>query len=263
MRAKLSTPTQTFAKFLAGDVMSLSHRIILPLAIVSLALLVACGNSGTPNPNKNGYTNSDLTGTYVISFSGSDVNLNTQTESFFAIAGTITTDGGGHITGGTVDINDANLGGAGVFPAQTLTASTYSINSDGRGTGSLVTPEGTFGIDFVLTSDSHGLIMRFDNGGSGSGTLDLQGSATQGSLTSLAFTMQGTEFNSDLVFNPVGTVGAFTLNGSGAMTSGLEDFNDTGSSAGISDLALSGNLVLTSSTAGTATFNTSFADMAF
>jgi len=243
--------------------MSLSHRIILPLAIVSLALLVACGNSGTPNPNKNGYTNSDLTGTYVISFSGSDVNLNTQTESFFAIAGTITTDGGGHITGGTVDINDANLGGAGVFPAQTLTASTYSINSDGRGTGSLVTPEGTFGIDFVLTSDSHGLIMRFDNGGSGSGTLDLQGSATQGSLTSLAFTMQGTEFNSDLVFNPVGTVGAFTLNGSGAMTSGLEDFNDTGSSAGISDLALSGNLVLTSSTAGTATFNTSFADMAF
>jgi hypothetical protein len=241
----------------------MSHRIILPLAIVSLALLVACGNNGAPKPNKNGYTNSDLNGTYVISFSGSDVNLNTQTESFFAIAGTISADGNGNITGGTVDINDANLGGAGVFPAQALTASSYVINTDGRGTGTLATPEGSFGIDFVLTSDSHGLIMRFDNGGSGSGTLDLQGSATQGSLTSLAFTMLGAEFNSDLLFNPVGTVGALTLNGSGAITSGLEDFNDTGSSAGISDLALSGNLVLTSSTAGTATFNTSFADMTF
>jgi hypothetical protein len=245
--------------------MSLSHRIILPLAIVSLALLVACGNNGAPNPNKNGYTNSDLSGTYVLSFSGSDVNLNTQTESFFAIAGTITADGNGNISGGTVDINDANLGGAGVFTAQALTASTYTINSDGRGTGSLVTPQGTFGIDFVLTSDSHGLIMRFDNGGSGSGTLDLQGTALQGQLSSLAFTMLGTEFNSDLAFNPVGTVGAVSLNpGSGAINSGIEDFNDTGSSAGITDLTLTGNLVIASGgNFGTATFNTSFAAMTF
>src|ERR1700733_4643378 len=185
--------------------MSLSHRIILPFAIVSLALLVACGNNGAPKPNSNGYTNSDLNGTYVFSFAGSDVNLNAGTESFFAIAGTLTADGSGNISGGTVDINDANLGGTGVFTAQALTASTYSINSDGHGTGTLMTPQGNFGIDFTLTSDSHGLIMRFDNGGSGSGTLDLQGSATQGSLTSLAFTMFGTEFNSDLGVNPVGT----------------------------------------------------------
>src|ERR1700689_4307664 len=107
--------------------MSLSHRIILPVAIFSLALLVACGNNGAPNPNKNGYTNSDLNGTYVISFSGSDVN--TETESFFAIAGAIIADGNGNITGGSVDINDANLGGAGVFTAQALSASNYTINS--------------------------------------------------------------------------------------------------------------------------------------
>jgi len=243
--------------------MSLAQRIISPLAIVSLALLVACGNNGAPNPNKNGYTVSDLNGTYVFSFSGTDVNFSTSTESFFAITGTITADGKGNITGGTVDINDANLGGAGVFTAQAVSANPYTINTDGTGTLKLATPQGTFIANFVLTSDSHGLIMRFDNGGSGSGTLDMQGTATQGSLTSLAFTMLGTEFNSDLGVNPVGTVGAFTLNGSGAITSGLEDFNDTGSSAGISDLALSGNVVLTSSTAGTATLNTSFAAMTF
>ena len=243
--------------------MSLSHRIILPLAIVTLALLVACGNNGAPNPNKNGYTNSDLNGTYVFSFSGTDVNFNTPNETFFAIAGTITADGNGNITGGTVDINDVNLGGTGVFTAQAVSANPYTINSDGTGTAKLATPQATFVVNFVLTSDSHGLIMRFDNSGSGSGTLDLQGTATQSSLTSLAFTMLGTEFNSDLVFNPVGTVGAFTADGSGTITSGLEDFNDTGSSAGISDLALSGNLVLTSGTAGTASLNTSFAAMTF
>ena len=37
--------------------MSLSHRIVLPLAIVSLALLVACGNSNNgPAPNQQGFT---------------------------------------------------------------------------------------------------------------------------------------------------------------------------------------------------------------
>ena len=150
--------------------MSLSHRIILPLAIVSLALLVACGTNGAPNPNKNGYTNSDFSGTYVFSFSGTDVNLQASTESFFAITGTITADGNGNITGGTVDINDANLGGAGVFTAQAVSANPYTINTDGTGTAKLATPQGTFVVNFVLTSDSHGLIMRFDNGGSGSGS---------------------------------------------------------------------------------------------
>ena len=54
--------------------MSLSHRIILPLAIVSLALLVACGNSnnGGPAPNQQGFANSNLTGTYVFFFQGWD-----------------------------------------------------------------------------------------------------------------------------------------------------------------------------------------------
>src|SRR6202142_2381827 len=213
--------------------MSLSHRIILPLAIVSLALLVACGTNGAPNPNKNGYTNSDFSGTYVFSFSGTDVNLQASTESFFAITGTITADGNGNITGGTVDINDANLGGAGVFTAQAVSANPYTINTDGTGTAKLATPQGTFIADFGLTSDSHGLIMRFDKGGRGSGTLDLQGSANQGQLTPLAFTMFGDEFGSDLAFNPVGTVGAFTLNGSGPNTPGLEDFTHTGTFSGI------------------------------
>jgi hypothetical protein len=231
--------------------MSLANRITLPFAFFGLVLLVACGTNGNPNPNNNGYTNTDFSGTYVFSFLGTDANA--ESESFFAIAGTATADGNGNITGGTVDINDANLGG--VFTAQALSASTYSVGSDGRGSGTLVTPEGTFGIDFVLTSDSHGLISRFDNTGSGSGTMDIQGSATQGSLTSLAFSL----FGSDADFDNFGTVGAFTLNGSGTITpAGVEDFNDNGSSAGITSQSLTGSLVLSSSTNGTAVFTTPF-----
>ncbi len=233
--------------------MSLAQRFTLPLALLSLVLLAGCGSNNNVTVNKNGYANSDFSGTYVFSFSGTDVNVSAQTESFFAIAGTITADGNGNITGGTVDINDANLPSPGVFTAQALSASTYSVSSDGRGSGTLITPQGTFGIDFVLTSDSSGLISRFDSSGSGSGTFELQGSTTQSALTSLAFTM----FGSDSNFNFIGTVGAFTLNPSGSITSGVQDFNDAGT--GIPNQTITvGSLVLTSGTNGTATLTTSF-----
>jgi len=231
--------------------MSLRKHLILPSIVFALALLAGCNTSNTVTTNNNGYSNTDFSGTYVFSFSGTDVNLTAQTQSFFAIAGTITADGKGHIQSGTVDINDANIGG--VFTAQALTASTYSVSQDGRGTGTLVTPQGTFGLDFVMTSDSGGLISRFDSNGSGSGTFALQGTATQGSLSGLAFTLFGT----DASFNFLGSVGAFTLNGSGVIQSGLEDFNDAG--AGTDTQTLTGSLVLSSNTAGTAAFDTSFA----
>lgn len=232
--------------------MSLRKHLILPSIVFALAVLAGCGSNNSVTTNNNGYSNSDLSGTYVFSFSGTDVNLSAQTQSFFAIMGTITADGSGHISGGSVDINDANIGG--VFTGQSLTASTYSVGQDGRGTGTLVTPQGTFGLDFVLTSDNGGLISRFDSNGTGSGTFALQGSATQGSLTGLAFTLFGTDAN----FNFLGSVGAFTLNESGTIQAGgLEDFNDAGS--GTDTQTLTGSLVLSSSTAGTAAFNTSFA----
>ncbi len=231
-------------------------RLLMALAAMTSILLIAgCSSSSiVPPTNSNGFSNSSLSGTYVLSISGTDVNTKAGTESFFAIVGTITADGKSKITG-TVDINDPNLGSPGVFPGQTLTATTYNISQDGRGTASLSTPEGTFGLDFVLTSTGHGLVTRFDGNGSGSGTLDLQGSTSQSSLTSLAFSLSG----SDLVGNPLGTVGAFTLNSSGTITpAGIQDFNDGGDSAGFTSLPLTGSLVLTAGgTSGTAALTTS------
>ncbi|MGO8985109.1 MAG: hypothetical protein ACLPHI_14625 [Terriglobales bacterium] len=232
-------------------------------AIAGIFLATGCSSSNSVSPNNNGFNNSNLSGTYVISISGTDVN-NEGTEAFFALVGTITADGAGNIQGGTVDINDLNLTSPGVFPGQSLSKSAYNVNQDGRGSGTLITPVGTFGIDFVLTSSSHGLITRFDSGGSGSGTIDIQGSTTQGALTSLAFSLAGVDYSNG---GPLGTVGAFTLNsnGNGLITSGLQDFNDDGDSAasGTTGANLGGSLILSSGTQGTAQFDSSLGDLAF
>jgi hypothetical protein len=229
-------------------------------AVSSIVLITGCGSgSGIATPNSNGYSDSSLSsGTYVLSISGTDFTA--TTESFFAITGAISVDGNGNITGGTVDINDANLGG--VFTAQAVSKSTYNITQDGRGTATLDTPKGNFGLDFVLTSTGHGLITRFDGNGTGSGTLDLQGTTSQSSLVSLAFSLSGADASQD----PFGTVGAFTLNSSGTITpAGTEDFNDNTSSvtSGPTGSALTGSLVLSSGTAGTAQFNSSFGSLLF
>jgi hypothetical protein len=237
-------------------------RLLMALAaIASIVVASGCGNNNNfVPPNNNGFSNSDLMGTYVLSVSGTDVNVGQETSSFFAIVGAISADGNGNITGGTVDINDPDLGG--VFTGQTVSPSTYRVTQDGRGTGTLVTPQGTFGLDFVLTSNSHGLITRFDTGGSGSGTLDLQGSATQTSLVSLAFSLSG----ADAGEAPLAGVGAFTLNSSGTITAGVQDFNDDGSSAGLTELPFNepSSLVLSSSTFGTASlYDTNFGSLGF
>ena len=235
--------------------MSIRNGIVLFLALSTLALLVGCGSSSpsAQAPPSGGFSNSNLNGTYVFSISGTDIN--STTSSFFSMVGTLSADGNGNITGGSVDINDPNIGG--VFLAQAVAANKYSITKDGRGTGTLATPEGNFGVDFVLTSNGHGLITRYDRLGSGSGTLDLQGSTAQSSLQSLAFSLSGVDSS---LASLLGSVGAVTLDASGNVTTGTQDFNDGGSSAGIADLNLvvpGSSVVLTSSTSGTAVLSTS------
>src|ERR1019366_8483701 len=227
-------------------------RLLMALtAIASILLIASCGSSSSlTTPNRQGFGDGNLSGTYVISISGTDVNSSSVIVPF-AIVGTITANGKGGITGGTVDINDP--GNLGVHTGQAVSSrSGYQDAQDGRGTGTLVTSVETFNFDFVLTSASHGLISRFDSFGAGSGTIDLQTPVT--SLTgSYAFSLSGADSGA----NPLGTVGAFTLS-SNSIT-GTEDFNDDGTSGGgFTDLTLTGQVALGSSgTSGTAQLTTS------
>jgi hypothetical protein len=207
--------------------MSLRNRLVLPIILSGLAALAGCGSStnSVQPPPSGGFSNTDFSGIYTFSVEGSD------TAGPLSMAGSLNACGcsGGTIAGGAVDFDDPSL----VAPGAAIGAnSTYNVGKDGRGTADLyITPTGgtVFQVkfDFVLTSSSHGLIIRYDNGGTGSGTIDLQPNpVAQSSLdaTPYAFTLSG----SDAAGEIVSTVGSFSLNSSGSITAGVDDCNVNG-----------------------------------
>jgi hypothetical protein len=201
-------------------------RLVLPIILSSLAVLAGCGSStpsATPPPSGS-FSKSDLNGTYVFSTSGSD-----GSGYLFTMAGTITADGNGGISGGTIDINDSDIqlsAPVQLFGQAISASSNYTVGVDGRGKINLVnTPLGTIVFDFVLNSSSGGLITEFDANGTGSGTIEAQSAAiTQSQLEqSFAFSLSGF----DLGDNLLGGAGAFTLGSDGTIASGgVYDFND-------------------------------------
>jgi hypothetical protein len=243
--------------------MSLRTRLILPAILSSLAVLAGCG-SGTSNPvvtppPSGTFSNSNFNGTYTFSVAGVDGS------GIFSMAGSLVACGcsQGTISSGTVDVLDPATPTSG---AAIGSNSVYSISADGRGSARLFyTPVGgsvsEIDVDFVLSSSSHGLVTRFDSSGTGSGTIDLQPSAvTQSSLaaTPYAFMISG----ADNTNKSLATVGALTLNSSGTITAGIEDFNFSGTPT--TKLPLSGSVTVGSGTSpGNATLTTTFGTFTF
>lgn len=211
-------------------------RLVLLLAILApaLALLVGCGGNGSSVTNpvvppSGGFSKSSLNGTYVFSVSGIDA----VNGSPYAVVGTFTANGNGGITGGTLDMNDAEF--ASVSPAIAPIAnapisgsSSYHVGVDGRGQATLdiQTPFGkNIILDFVLQNGSHGLVTEFDGNATatGSGTLDLQSTGTT-PVGSYAFSLSGGSYASG---SPYAAVGNFTIGGGGSLA-GLEDVNAGG-----------------------------------
>jgi hypothetical protein len=246
----------------------------------AFAGLVGCGGGSSPQttvvpppppPPPAVVIPTSLSGTYVISFSGMELNAKAGTSTAFAVLGTLTADGKGNLTG-TIDLNDLDLtsaaGATSNVQTGLATTGTYTIGKDGRGTGTLnFTVNGTagktaetIGLDFVLISTAHGLITRFDNSGSGSGTLDLQGSASQSSFPSLSFSLSGSDANGF----PLASAGAIAIASNGSVT-GIEDFNENAASTGSSglDLASTSSLTLTNGTSGKAEFDSTFGTLSF
>jgi hypothetical protein len=198
--------------------MSVRNAIGLFFALCTLALLVGCGSSSPTAvaPPSGAFSASSLNGTYVFSSTGVDSTTNGL---FLGIAGTVVANGSGGITGGTIDVVGPDV--PQVAPvAQPITGGTYTVSADGRGQIKLATVT----LDFVLTSSAHGLITEFDGNGSGSGTIDLQSTATLAQLAgSFAFSLGGVDNSGQF---PTATAGSFALNSSGSVTGGVQDFND-------------------------------------
>jgi hypothetical protein len=251
--------------------MSLRNRLVLPFVLFSLAVLAGCGGSSSSNPvppPSGAYSNTNFNGTYTFSVLGEDIGAGNG--STFAMSGSLTACGctAGTISAGTVDILD-NTGSA---PAAAIGSnSVYSITQDGRGFAKLfVTPTGgtafEVDVDFVLTSSSHGLITRFDGSGTGSGTIDLQGSVSQSALANTPYVVSLA--GSDLVGDPLTSLGAFTLDTNGAITTGVADTTlysiSVLQATPYANSTMTGSVVVGSGTApGTASLATSFGTLNF
>jgi hypothetical protein len=228
---------------------SLRNCVALLFVVPALLILGACGGSSKPSaPPTGGFTVSDLNGTYVFSTTGFD---SSASAGLLAAAGTFSANGNGSITGGTVDVNGTDIS---LFSGA-ISGGGYTMTADGRGTVTLngisSLPNGNLVLDFVLTSNSHGLVTEFDGDGSGSGTLDLQSSATLSG--SYAFNLTGVDSGGNLLQ----TVGSFTLNDSGTITAGVEDFNDNHNFNQGSSNAFTLTGAVAAGTPGTATLSTS------
>jgi hypothetical protein len=236
-----------------------ASRVLVALAAVSgVIFAVGCGSSNSAPPvNPVGFTNGSLTGTYVFSSQGLD------SEGLpLSIAGALTSDGNQHITGGTIDIVDVAFDISPNTPpsvaAQTITSGSYTVGSDGRGQAQIKSLYGTYVLNFVLISTSHGLVTEFDGNGGGSGTIDLQ--TVPSSLAgSYAFSLAGSDGSQNL--SSFAAAGAFTLNSGGTVTAGVEDFNDSGA---VINEPLTGSATLGSGTApGSIALTTSSFPLAF
>jgi hypothetical protein len=138
--------------------------------------------------------------------------------------GDFVANGSGAISSGAFDLVSPDPA-VGIFANQAIgSGSGYTISQDGRGQASLVTANGTVLLDFALQSASHGLVTEYDTLGSGSGTIDLApGTVAQTALTNLTFGLSGT--GSTTSFS---TAGSLSLDPTGLVTSGVQDFNQGG-----------------------------------
>lgn len=125
--------------------------------------------------------NSLLSGQYVMLLTAKN-----SVNGSFALAGVISGDGAGNITGGTFDLVDASGNASTSVNLSTNSPSTYSLGSDGRGQISLLIDtsalNGSFGVNasgaitlsVAFVTPQQALLSEIDSFGNGSGTLNLQ-----------------------------------------------------------------------------------------
>src|SRR5258708_3878302 len=164
---------------------------LFPLFLFFLFVIAGCGGSSNliAGPPQGQFTNASLSGAYAFTATG------TNSGGFFTLAGSLQANGSGMITGGVEDINSP---GTGVIRTNVAITGTYTVRADGRTMASLVPAAGsglnTINLDFVLLSGQSGLLVRFDNAATASGTIDLQNSGAFSNSTlagAFAFNLSG------------------------------------------------------------------------
>jgi hypothetical protein len=184
------------------------------------------------------FTTASLSGTYVFLLGGSD-NLGRT----LAEVGQVNLNGTGQVTGGIVDQNDNGTAATN----QAITGGTYSVASNGRGTGSVNLAGGILNFAIYLVSQGEAVFVETDSTSIIEGLAILQ-TVSAFSNTSIVgsygLTSAGVVLGGG--FESVGWITANT----GSLSTGVEDINKAG--APVSGIPLSGTYSVASSGRGTA-----------
>lgn len=174
--------------------------------------------------------NSELKGDYAFSFTGMTTGDGSASTPFAAV-GRFTADGAGNLTNGELDSNGLGVGLAGVEKAVALAfTGTYSIGADHRGLINLNIPGGGT-LAFAMMSNGNAKFVEADASGGhgtvGSGTIEKANTAaynTTSVVGDYAFGVAGQDQSN----NRTAIAGRFSANGSGMLTNGAADSNQSG-----------------------------------
>ena len=189
------------------------------------------------------YSDASLKGPFAFSYSGDN------SSGYFAVAGSFVSDGNGAIVSGVEDVDSFSTGASGPLAIN----GTYLVGPDGRGTVSLNSGLQSAGtLAFVLTTNQHGLLVRFDKNVTGSGTLDQQ---NLNDLTISPTIINGPYVFSiagaDKSFRPMGVAGKFSANGGGGLTAPTILDAKINGAAQTSDRSLTGSYSFDATRSGT------------
>lgn len=173
-----------------------------------------------------GVNNAALKGDYAFSFNGLTTGGGGASTPFAAV-GRFTADGAGSLTNGELDAN--GVGAMEKAVAQPFTG-TYSIGADNRGVMSLNIPGGGT-LAFAMMANGNAKLVEIDAGGGhgtvGSGTVeraDTTAYSTAKVVGDYAFGVAGFDQSN----NRTAIAGRFTANGSGMLSNGASDANQSG-----------------------------------
>jgi hypothetical protein len=176
---------------------------------------------------------SALSGTYIFDFSGVDGATG------LSDIGEFTADGAGHVTNGSLNVNDGGLASpfqvdglstsTAACPSPASSLSSYTVNSNGRGTLTLTTCGGgpTLNLNFYVVSRGSAKFVGTDPVKQVAGytsTQDPNASFNAAALNgSYSFLLTGSAAS-----GRIATVGNFVADGNGNITSGVLDENLNG-----------------------------------
>ena len=206
---------------------SLKHarRALISLAAIAGAIFtVGCGSNGSRiTPLGGTFSRASLRGQYILTQTGTGVNVATGTSvDPFSETTIFTADGAGNLN---VTVDDFNQGGQFLAPTTLPETGTYSISSDG--TGSLNFGGASFAITMI--DDSHFYVMEQDVFATSSGYGQLQDTTAfvgppSGTFVFKAHRLSGSSRVGEM------TIGAGVISG----TEDLLDIGITSTSAAIS-----------------------------